>query len=186
MRNAVLRLALPLLASLVLAGCVQSDGPILSDSAKPFGTKLRLQLYSVRKGLARDPQAVSFGWNGHYYARTGGGLRDMSGFTIHPLEGDDFIIQTVPAKPRSPTEFAVAHRLVDGVWQVVPIDEGDADSATRDAYCKSPAKAGCVIETRQQLLALARATAAHRKDDGGLAIRLSDSGRQTKRPTRRR
>jgi hypothetical protein len=182
MRRAFTR-ALLLIASLLLAGCVQSEGPILSDSAQPFGKILKLQLYGLSKGFARDPQSVSFKWNGHYYARASGGLRDVSGFTIHPFEGDDFIIQTVPAKPRSPTEFAIAHRLAEGVWQVVPINEADADAPTRDAYCKS-SKSACVIETRQQLLALARATAAQQKADGGLAIRLTDAADRT--PPRRR
>lgn len=171
--------------SLALCGCIQSDGPILSDSAQPFGKTLKLQLYGLSKGFARDPQSVSFSWNGHHYTRSGGGLREVSGFTIHSFEGDDFIVQTVPAKPRSPTEFAVAHRLAEGVWQVVPIDEADADSATRDAFCRKATKAGCVIETRQQLLAFARATAAQRKDDGGLAIRLPDAPERKKSPHRR-
>jgi hypothetical protein len=168
-----------LLTALALSGCIQSDGPILSDSDQIFGAKLRLQLYGLNKGFARDPESVSFAWNGHHYARSGAGLRDVSGFTIHSFEGDDFIIQTVPSKAHEPTEFAIAHRLADGVWQVVPIDEADADGPTRDAFCngngsKESTKSACVIETRQQLLAFARATAAQRKDDGGLAIRLPD------------
>jgi hypothetical protein len=171
--------------SVALAGCIQSDGPILSDSAQPFGKALKLQLYGLNKGFARDPQPVSFSWNGHHYVRSGGGLREVGGFTIHAFEGDDFVVQTVPAKPRSPTEFAIAHRLAEGVWQVVPIDEADADSATRDAFCRKSIKAGCVIETRQQLLAFARATAAQRKDDGGLAIRLPDAPERKQSPRRR-
>jgi hypothetical protein len=178
-----------LLAALALSGCVQSDGPILSDSDQVFGAKVRLQLYGLSKGFARDPEMVSFVWNGHHYARSSGGLRDVSGFSIHRFEGDDLIVQTVPSKPREPTEFAIAHRLADGVWQVVPIDEADADGPTRDAFCngngsKKPANSACVIETRQQLLAFARATAAHRKDDGGLAIRLPDNA-ERKTPRRR-
>jgi hypothetical protein len=177
--NCAFTRALLLAASLLLAGCVQSEGPILSDSAQPFGKTLKLQLYGLSKGFARDPQSVSFKWNGHYYTRARGGLRDVSGFTIHPFEGDDFIIQTVPAKPRNPTEFAIAHRLAEGVWQVVPIDEADADAPTRDAYCKS-SKTACVIETQQQLLAFARATAAQQKANGGLAIRLPDAPERNK------
>jgi hypothetical protein len=172
-----------LIALLALGGCVQSDGPILNDGAQTFGQTLKLQLYGLRNGYARDPESVSFAWNGNHYARTGGGLRDVRGFTIHPFEGDDMIVQTVAGKPGAVTEFAVAHRLADGVWQVVPVDEADADAATRDANCKS-SKTACVIGTRQQLLAFARATAAHRKNDGGLAIRLPDAA-EPKAPRRR-
>jgi hypothetical protein len=38
----------------------------------------------------------------------------------------------------------------------------------------------CRIETREQLFAFARATAARRKTDGGLAIRLPDDMRARK------
>lgn len=173
-----------LLATLLLAGCIQSDGPILSDSAQPFGDDLRLQLYNLSKGYARHPESVSFKWNGHHYKRTGGGLRDVSGFTLHPFAGDDFIVQTVPAKHDEPTEFAIAHKLAEGVWQVIAIDAADADGATRDAYCKKPTQSTCQIETREQLLAFARATAARRKDDGGLAIRVPD--RESRKNRKRR
>jgi hypothetical protein len=169
-----LRTIVYLSGCLLLAGCIRADGPILSDSAQPFGEQLRLQLYGLSNGFARDPEIVSFKWNGHHYTRTGGGLRDVSGFTVHPFEGDDFIIQTVPGKPSEAAEFAIAHKLAGGVWQVTPIDEADADAATRDRFCNKPTTATCVVETREQVLAFARATAAHRGDNGGLAIRLPD------------
>jgi hypothetical protein len=69
----------------------------------------------------------------------------------------------------------VAHTLVPGVYQVVPIDENDADDATRAANCARRSGSSCRVETREQLFALARATAAHRSDNGGLVIRLPDS-----------
>ena len=175
-----LRALVCLSGCLLLAGCIRADGPVLSESSQPFGKQLRLQLYGLNKGLARDPEIVSFKWNGHYYARTGGGLRDVHGFSLQPFDGDDFIIQTVPAKPRAPTEFAVAHKLAGGVWQVTPIDEADADATTRDAMCKKSTTTSCVVETREQVLAFARATAAHRGDGGGLAIRLPDRPEGTK------
>jgi hypothetical protein len=57
----------------------------------------------------------------------------------------------------------------------MPIDEADADEKTRGAYCKPTGNSGCRIETREQLIAFARATQAQRKDNGGLAIRLRDA-----------
>ena len=71
-------------------------------------------------------------------------------------------------------------KLAEGVYQVIAIDEDDADAATRAAECKHPGGAACRIETREQLFTFARATAAKRKTDGGLAIRLEDA-----RPKRR-
>jgi hypothetical protein len=168
-------IATMLACALALSGCIQSSGPILSESAPVFGPNLHLQLYGLHKGLAHDPEQVSFAWNGHVYARSGGGLRDVEAFTAHPFESGDLLIQTVPAKRAGPTEFAVAHKLIEGVWQVWVIDEADADEATRATFCKNSSKAGCEIDSRDQLLAFARATAAQRKDDGGLAIRLADA-----------
>jgi len=172
------------LAALALSGCIQASGPVLTGGEQMFGPKLRLQLYGLRDGYARDLETVSFAWNGSLYAHAGGGLKDVAAFSVHAFEGGDTIIQTVPAKPGQPTEFAVAHRLADGVWQVLPIDEADADEATRAAFCKKADKTSCTIETREQLLAFARATAAQRKDSGGLAIRLPDDKRRARKPHR--
>jgi hypothetical protein len=114
------------------------------------------------------------------YRRTAGGMRDIHGFTAHGFEGGDLIIQATPAKRGDPVEYALAHTLAEGVWLVVPIDEADADEATRKANCKGDARYSCEIERHEQLLTLARATAARRKDkdSGGLAIRLRDASRQ--------
>ena len=58
---------------------------------------------------------------------------------------------------------------------MLAIDESDADAPTRAAFCgkgdpKDPSS--CRITTREQLIAFARATAARRRQNGGLAILL--------------
>jgi hypothetical protein len=183
--KALLRIVLLACSALALVGCIQSSGPILSDTSPVFGPKLKLQLYGLRDGYARDPEMVTFVWNGALYARTGGGLRDVAGFTAHPFEGGDFLIQSTPAVRTKPTEFAIAHRLSGGVWQVIPVDEADAEEATRTAFCKKEDRVVCAIERRDQLIAFARATAARRNDNGGLAIRLPDDGERQRRGARR-
>jgi hypothetical protein len=172
------RLATLMCGALALAGCIRSNGPILIDAKPLFGTSLRLQLYSIRDGYARDPERVVFAWDGHLYKRTAGGLRDIQGFTAHAFEGGGLIIQTTSKKPGDPVEFALAHKAADGVWFVVPIDESDADEATRRANCKGDSKTVCLIERREQLLAFARLTAARPKQNGGLALRLPDAARR--------
>jgi hypothetical protein len=69
------------------------------------------------------------------------------------------------------------HALADGVYRVDVIDEDDADAGVREAQCKHPGGVSCRIETREQLLTFARATAAKKKTNGGLAIRLGDKRR---------
>ena len=177
MKPFIVRAAIAALCVFSLSGCIDSSSPILSDSQAVFGPHLKLQLYGLRNGYADDPNQVNFNWNGALYTHAGGSLREVSAFSIHPFEAGDYIIQEVPAKRARITEFALLHKLAEGVYQVVAIDEADADEPTRAAYCGKGDKAdpsSCRIETRDQLFALARATAARRKDDGGLVIRLPD------------
>jgi hypothetical protein len=189
-KQALVRAAVGALCAFVLSGCIDSSAPILSDSQDIFGPRVKFQLYGLRKGFARDPEQVTFTWDGALYAHAGGGMRDVAAFSVHPFEAGDFIIQEVPAKRPRITEYALLHKLADGVYKVWAIDEDDADEPTRAAFCgkgepKDPA--ACRIKTRDQLFAFARATAARQKEDGGLAIRLPDgSERAQKRAPRRR
>ena len=128
----------------------------------------------MRKGYAEDPEQASFAWNGKLYAHTGGGMADVRGFSVHPFEGGTYIIQSVPVKRPQMAEYALMRPLADGVYHVVVIDEADADAATRTAHCAKLPNVACRIATREALFAFARATAARRKRDGGLAIRLAD------------
>jgi hypothetical protein len=175
------RAAIAVLTAMPLSGCVDSVGPILTDSQQIFGPKVRVQLYTLRKGYAEDPEQARFVWNGTHYVRTGGGLRDVASFSVHPFEDGDFIIQEVPMKRPHITEYALLHKIADGVYQVQPIDEEDADAATRAAHCSKGDKkepSPCRIRAREQLLAFAHATAARKKQDGVLAIRLPEASRR--------
>lgn len=164
--------------ALALAGCVDSSGPILSDAQPLFGQRLRLQLYGLRQSHAYDPERARFAWNGKRYVQAGRGMNDVIGFSIHPFEDGDYIIQSVPARKPRNIEYALMHPLAEGVYQVIAIDEDDADAPTRATNCRHPAGAACRIETREQLFTFARATAARKKPDGGLAIRLAGKERQ--------
>jgi hypothetical protein len=169
--------AMLLSIALSLAGCVDSTGPILTDSQQLFGPRLRAQFYTLSKGFARDPEQASFRWNGKLYEHASGGMRDVAAFSVHPFENGDFIIQETPVKRPRMTEYALLHRLADGVYLAHAIDESDADEPTRQRFCgKGNAKdpAACRIETREALFAFARATAARSNLAGGLAIRLAD------------
>jgi hypothetical protein len=171
----LVRAAIAALCSSFLAGCVDSVGPILADSQPVLGARLKLQLYSMRKGYADDPEQASFAWNGKLYAHSGGGMTDVRGFSVHPFEGGNYIIQSVPVKRPQIAEYALMRQLTDGVYHVVVIDDADADAATRATHCAKLAGVACRIKTRDQLFAFARATAARHQQDGGLAIRLPDS-----------
>lgn len=174
MRSLAVRAAIAALCALTLTGCIDSAQPILSDSQALFGPQLRLQFFSLRKGFAHDPEQARYVWNGAHYTHAEGGMSDIVAFSVHPFEAGDYLIQSVPPARERVTEYALLHTLTDGVFQVIPVDEDDADEATRAANCRRVDKSPCRIETRDQLLAFARATAAHRKHAGGLVIRLDD------------
>jgi hypothetical protein len=163
------------LCGLTLTGCIDSSGPILTDAQPRLGPRLNLQFYSLRDGHAHDPEKATYSWNGALYVKAGGGTHDVAAFTVHPFDGGDSILQSSPVNIAQSTEYALMRKLAEGVYQVVAIDEDDADAATRAAECKHSGGAACRIETREQLFTFARATAAKRKPDGGLAIRLEDA-----------
>ena len=183
MRYIFARAAIAALCALSLSGCIDSASPILSDSQQLFGPRATFQLYGLRKGFAVEPELVTFSWDGARYVRKSGGLKDVRAFSVHPFEAGDYIVQSAPANKPNMTEYAVMHRLTDGVYQVVVVDENDADEPTRAAHCGKGEKndRSCRIKTRDQLFVFARATAARKRDDGGLAIRLSDGEHPGKR-----
>jgi len=169
-----IRAAIAAICLLSLAGCIDSAGPILTESKPLFGQKLWLQLFTLSKGLASAPEQTVYTWDGKLYVHAGGGLKDTSAFSVHAFAGGDYIVQDVPTKHPHINEYGLMRKLADGVYLVRAIDEDDADEKTRAAYCGHADRAACRITTRDQLFAFARATAAKHYQDGGLAIRLDE------------
>ena len=182
MEPVIIRALIAALCALSLAGCIDSAKPILTDAKPVLGQHLRLQLYSLRKGFAGEPEQTEYAWNGTYYAHVSGSMKDVPGFTVHPFEGGDYIVQTRPDDPKDTIDYALMHPFVDGVYLVAVIDENDAAAAARAANCGKAKGYSCQVETRAQLWALARATAAQRHERGGLAIRLPDEAKHPARP----
>ena len=180
MSRLIVRAAAAALCALSLSGCVDSDGPILTDAEPLFGTVIRLQFYTLRKGFADEPEQASFKWDGERYVHASGGMPDITAFTVHRLEGRAYIVQSVAAK-RPNIEYAVAHKLAEGVYQVTAIDQDDADGATRKRFCKQVDESYCRIAGRNELTAFARATDARQKNEGVLVLRLADDASEPPR-----
>jgi len=179
---AIFRAVLPVLGALALAGCVESATPMLTDSQPVLGQHPHLQFYNLRKGHAYDPEQADYTWTGKNYVHAGGGMRDITGFSVHPFEGGDYIVQTLPADSKHATEYALMHVLANGVFLVNPVDEDDADPAVRAANCSGKEKFSCRITTRDQLFTFTRATAARHPKTGGLGILLPDETEPQARP----
>ena len=165
------RISAPCVALLgfMLSACIDSTAPILSDGKPVFGEQVRFHLYSLYDGAAHQAQIVTFRWNGARYA-VSGKRHDVSDFTIHDFEGNDAIVQGISVKKGRTIEYALARKLADGTYLVIAIDENDADEPARATLCTKAKSSPCRIETRDQLLAFARATAAKPHQQGGLAV----------------
>ena len=163
------------LGAFALSGCIDSAKPVLTDAKPVFGPQVRFQFYGLNQGVAVDPEQADYVWKDGRYVHAGGDMKDTAAFSVHPFEGDGSIIQSVPANNEHRIEYALMHKLLDGVYHVLPIDEDDASEAVRKASCRKTKDSACRIETREELFALARATAAKRSSDrGGLALQRPD------------
>ena len=164
----LLSLGLALASFALLTGCISSDGPILTDGQPLLGKEPHLLFYVLRDGTAREPSAKTFRWQDGRYVPIGRSAKDIGPFTLHAIEGSDFIVQTLSAG--KPVEYGIARKLADGVYLVAVVDESDADEATQNKFCDKAANVACRVKSREAVLALARATAAKPHPGGGLAL----------------
>lgn len=156
----------------LLANCIDSAQPILTDAQPLLGDRLRFALYALREGAAHDPITATFVWRNDRYVLTSGSGEGFGDITVHAFEGPDLIVQSI--RPGLPTEYAIARRLAEGAYLVVPIDETDADESTRNRLCGGDIGSSCRVAARAAIVAFARATAAKPHTSGGLAVLLAD------------
>jgi hypothetical protein len=157
-----------LLASL-LCGCISSPAPILSDANSILGEEGEIHFFSAPGAGAREHSVMAFQWSESRYVFSGRG-GSIGDFTAHPFEGRDLIVQSTGARAPRPTEYAIARKLADGVYMVIPISEDDIDDATRTRFCVVTQDASCRISTPEQLFVFAHATAAKDEEGGGIAV----------------
>ena len=169
--NNVFRFVIVAAASCALAACIQSDGPLLTDSKPLFGDGVRFQMFSLHGGAAHDPEVIRFRWDGKRYVPADAPSGQAAPFTVHASIGQDLILQA--ANPGSPVDYAVARKIAVGTFLLVAVDEDDADARTRATFCTKDVSP-CRVKTTEALAAFVRATVAKPYDRGGLAIRLAD------------
>lgn len=165
----LLALAVVAFASLaLLAGCIDSTAPILSDARPLLGERLWLQFYVLHDDAADEPAAETFAWQGGRYVRISDNGTGIADFTLHNLGNADLIVQSI--RPGLLTEYAIARRLADGTYLLFAIDEGDADETMRNNACGTNLRVDYRVTTREEVLAFAHATAAKPHSTGGLAL----------------
>ena len=174
MRNNLRISSLVISCAALLAGCIESAAPILTDAKPVLGQHLNLQFYTLADGVAKEPSQEQFAWNGSNYERAGG-ANTVDAFSVYPFGAGDYLIQSAPGKAPEKIEYALLHKLADGVFLARVIDEGDADAVTRAKSCVTATTFSCRVATREQLLTFARFTAARHHTNGGLVLRLPDT-----------
>jgi hypothetical protein len=168
------RIAGLMLLLVPLAGCIDSDAPILTDAKPLFGEKVRFHLYSLDRGRAQDAEIANYRWEGSRYVPVGDAKNGATPFSAHAIGEQLFVVQGFEQAKTSHVDYAVARQLTEGVFLVVAIDAADVDEATRQRLCERRGTYSCAISTPEALLTFARATAAKPRDTGGLAIMLAD------------
>jgi len=157
----------PLGLVLALTGCITAANPILGDARAILGDRIQVHVFSPSRNGARDHSTGLFEWSGSRYLPRAG---DFTDFTIHPFEGRDLIIQGAASRTSRSIEFALARRIAEGVYLVIPIQHEDTDEPTRQRFCTKTQTAACLITTPEQLFVFARATAARDEDSGAIAV----------------
>ena len=156
------------LACLSTAACVNSTEPVLGDARAILGESGQIHLFDAGEGSTSNPRIHRFQWNGRRYIVQS--RADIIDFTVHAYEGRDLIVQGRTRRDLRPYSYAVARKLTEGVYTIVPIEEKDSDDAVRNRFCISAPGGTCRIETPEQLFALARATAAKEQEGGLIAV----------------
>jgi hypothetical protein len=167
------KLAGAAIAALFLSACVQSEAPLITDAQPLLGQQFEVHLYEeFVDNKASGVHASTYQWKDGQYVRATGLARDARRFVAQPLAGNDFVIQSSDENGKV-FLYWLGRRLTPGVYQIFGINELDADEATRKAICGTQSGDICWVTTRDQLLTMARATAAKPPRNPALGVVLS-------------
>jgi hypothetical protein len=169
------RTALVLLASaaLTLTACVESGAPIVRNAKPLLGQQFNVHLYDdFTDGKPKNFHAAAYRWTDGEYIRASGLGSDAKRFTAEPLAGSDFVIQSTDEHGKR-FVFWIGRKLHDGAYLIFPLNVADADDATRKSVCGAEHVEVCRISTHEQLVVMARATAAKPPRDQVLSVVLA-------------
>jgi hypothetical protein len=173
-RRILLTLALAVTATLALSGCVESQMPLMTDAKPLLGQQFEVHLYeSFVDGKATDFHTSVYHWQDGQYVRGSGMARDAKRFVAQPLAANDFLIQSSDEDAKV-FYYWIGRKLATGVYLIFPLNETDADQATRGAACGTDQPEGiCRVRNFDQLVTLARATATKPIREAALGVVLT-------------
>jgi hypothetical protein len=160
--------------ALVLAGCVESQRPLLEGAQPLYGDWSVFSHQRLANGRVASPkqEMALIRWTGQRYALVSESQGRVRELTIHPLDADTALIQGVEGGGffgSATFVYAVARKQMDGVWAVIPVDPAAAPQI-RARACAAGREGRCRIDSRADLIALARATAATVGSADGLLV----------------
>ena len=173
-RRILMAFAAAVTAALALSACVKSQMPLMTDAKPLLGQQFEVHLYeSFVDGKATDFHTSVYHWKDGQYVRGSGMARDAKRFVAQPLAANDFLIQSSDEDAKV-FYYWIGRKLASGVYLIFPLNESDADEATRGAACGTNQPEGiCRVRTFDQLVTLARATAAKPIREAALGVVLT-------------
>ncbi len=167
------RIVTAIIAALTLSACVESQTPLITDAKPLLGMHFIVNLYEdFADNKAGNVHSSVYQWKNGQYIRAYGQARDAKRFVAEPLSDSDFVIQSSDEQNKRYV-YWIGRRLTPGIYSIVGIEELDANDATRKAVCGDRADGICEVTTRDQLLTLARATAAKPLRNPAIAVVLN-------------
>jgi hypothetical protein len=167
------KMGLAAVVSLTLTACVESTAPILKNAKPLLGHQFNVHLYEdFTDGKPKNFHAAGYRWADGEYVRASGLASDAKRFIAEPLAANDFVIQSTDEHGKRYV-FWIGRKLHDGAYLVFPLDITHVDDATRKTVCGGEQAEICLISTREQLLTMARATAAKPPRDAFLSVVLA-------------
>jgi hypothetical protein len=148
--------------ALALSACVESQTPLITEAKPLLGQQFEVHLYETFvDGKASDFHTSAYFWKEGQYVRASGLARDAK------------LLQSTDDSAKL-FYYWVGRKLAVGVYQIFPVDETDADDATRKAMCGANQQEGiCRVGSFDQLVTLARATAAKPVRGAALGVVLT-------------
>lgn len=168
------RLAAAAIVALALSACVESRTPLVTKAQPVLGQQFEVHLYEdFVDNKASGMHAAVYRWQDDQYIRVSGLARDARRFVAQPLADNDFLIQSSD-ESNGAYLYWIGRKLAPGVYLVFGVDENDADETTRKEICGADRSDGvCWVSARDELIMLARATAAKPPKKAALGVVMS-------------
>ena len=143
--------------------------PWQADPFRPAG-KSAVTHRQLHHATGHDLHISVYRWEKDKYVRETRSAQDVPSFAAKAISANDFIIEG-SAQNKTLFHYWIGRKLFDGVYLIFPVIEADVDEATRNAICaKKQAEGICRIGSYDELVTLARATAAQPVRDPALGV----------------